>query len=395
MRTQRVVRSVLTVALTLAVLVVVGCQSPPAPTVENRYVEIPAGSFAEAWSARLNIDGQVNGVYLLRERVYVTSDTNQMYALTSGGGTVLFVVRTAPPSETPRPPVALRDKVAVAHGDVIALYDLTGNLVREIRLGTPIRSNLAVFRDYLVFGVAAAGGGRLSLLDPSKRYVPVLWEVTTGLVQGAPATFGDLVFAGSDLGRVYACDVRKSQAWNLEGGYFVTDRGVKADLVADDYGVYVASLDTKLYCLDRLTGRIRWVYHAGTPLQAAPVVTADAVYVVHPERGLVALEKSGPQKYREAKWEASDVRQVVSTDDQHVYAVRSDNTLLALDKQSGKVKFTGVRNDFTHFATNLQSSTIFAATASGETVAIKPVLRAGTVGTLVAAPSAQDALAAR
>lgn len=395
MRTQRVARPILTVALTLTALVVAGCRSTVPPPAESRFVEIPAGSFAEAWSARLSIDGEVNGVYLLRDRLYVTSSSNQMYSLSAGGGTVLYVARTAPTSEIPRPPVALKDKVAVAHSDVISFYDLSGNLVRDIRLGTPIRSNLAVFRDFLVFGVAAAGGGRLALLDPSKQYVPVLWEVTTGLISGAPATFGDLVFAGSELGRVYACDIRKNQAWNLEGGYFVTDRGIKADLVADEFGVYVASLDTKLYCLDRLTGKIRWVYHAGTPLESAPVVTADAVYLIHPDRGLVALDKGGPKKYREAKWEVSGVRQVVSVDDQHVYAVRSDNVLLALDKQTGKLKFTGVRNDLTHFATNLQGSTIFAATASGETLAIKPVLRAGTVGTLVAAPAEPDALAKR
>ena len=395
MRTQRVARLMPSLWLTLTALVVVGCRPPTPPPAGNQFVELPVGSFAEAWRAELSIDGAVNGVYLLRDRLYVTSTSNQMYALTAGGGTVLSVVRTASPAETPRPPVALRDRVVVAHADVLTFYDLNGNLVREIRLGTPIRSNLAAFRDFLVFGVAGAGGGRLTLVDPSKKYVPVIWEVTTGLITGAPATFGDLVFAGSELGRVYACDVQKSQAWNLEGGYFVTDRGIKADLVADDYGVYVASLDTKLYCLDRLTGKIRWVYHAGAPLERAPVVTADAVYLIHPDRGLVALEKSGPRKFREAKWEMSGIRQVVSVDEQHVYVVRADNTLLALEKQTGKLKFASARNDLTHFATNLQSPVIYASTKSGETLAIKPVLRAGTVGTQVAVPVDQPTLASR
>lgn len=395
MRTQRVARLILGLCLTLAAPVIVGCKSSVPESAGNQFIELPVGSFAEAWKAELGIDGVVNGVYLLRDRLYVTSTSNQMYALTANGGTVLSVVRTASPAETPRPPVALRDRVVVAHADVLSFYDLNGNPIRDIRLGTPIRSNLAAFRDYLVFGVSGAGGGRLTLVDPSKRYVPVIWEVTTGLITGAPATFGDLCFAGSELGRVYACDVRKTRAWNLEGGYFVTDRGIKADLVADDYGVYVASLDTKLYCLDRLTGKIRWIYHAGAPLEQAPVVTADAVYVIHPDRGLVALQKSGPKRFREAMWEVSGIRQVVSTDEQHVYVVRSDNTLLALDKQTGKMRFSSVRTDLTHFATNLQSATIYAATSSGETLAIRPVLRSGTVGTQVALPVDGPALARR
>ena len=34
------------------------------------------------------------------------------------------------------------------------------------------------------------------------------------------------------------------------------------DLKADDFGVYVAATDTKLYCLDRATGKIKWQYFA-------------------------------------------------------------------------------------------------------------------------------------
>ncbi len=40
-----------------------------------------------------------------------------------------------------------------------------------------------------------------------------------------------------------------------EGGVYVTQAPIVADVKADETGVYVASTDTRLYCLDRQTGR--------------------------------------------------------------------------------------------------------------------------------------------
>jgi outer membrane protein assembly factor BamB len=366
---------------------ITGCR-PKAPEADrDAFVDLPAGSFARAWQATLpTVEGSVTGLHLLADRVYVTTSTNQLFGLNQASGLLNFGVRTAPADEPTRAPVLVAGNIAVARTNSIALFDQSGNPVREIALGRPIRSAPAVQRNTLILGVDAENGGRLAKVDVTKAYVPILWEVTTGSVTSRPAVLGDLIFAGSLNGRVWACDDEKMQVWNLQGGYFSTDKAITADLVADEYGVYVAGEDTKLYVLDRLNGRLRWTYFAGVALTNTPVATADTVYLRVPGKGMVALTKAGEQKFRTPKWVNASIKQVVSFDDQHVYAVRNDNAIVALDKATGQEKFASERRDLSVFATNLASPVIYAATAAGEVVAVRPVLRAGTTGQLVLMP---------
>jgi len=54
--------------------------------------------------------------------------------------------------------------------------------------------------------------------------------------------------------------------------------------------------------------------------------------------------------------------------------------VIAIDKQTGEQRFTSKRNDLVAFATNTKDGTIYAATASGQVIAITPVLKPGNVG---------------
>jgi outer membrane protein assembly factor BamB len=45
---------------------------------------------------------------------------------------------------------------------------------------------------------------------------------------------------------------------------FVTSGRIVGDVKVDDSGVYVASTDSKLYALDRGTGKILWKYYGAS-----------------------------------------------------------------------------------------------------------------------------------
>lgn len=394
MTTHRVARIVLGLSMGLSALGGIGCRNQPPAPVTQSFSELPAGSFAQAWQAEVEADSAFRSLQVIGDRVYATTDRNQFFSISADGGTVQYAARVARPGEQVFPPVATGQNIVIAHTTVLSIVDRQGRTVRDIDLRSPIRSPVTPFRNNLVVGIDS-GGGRLAMVDPSRQFVPIIWEITTGLITGAPATTNDLIFAGSALGRVYACDDEKKQVWNLAGGFFQTDRPISADLAADDYGVYAASQDTKLYVLDKLNGRVKWVYHAGVPLVNGPLLTADSVYQPVPGVGLVALTKTGENKYRTPRWTAQGVRQLVSVDERHVYVATDDGAIAALDKQTGAVRFTSEARGFVAFATNLASPTIYAATRDGRIVAIRPVLRPGTIGLLVGLPTAPQLLAAR
>jgi glucose dehydrogenase len=166
---------------------------------------------------------------------------------------------------------------------------------------------------------------------------------------------------------------------------FQSDGAIHADLKIDETGLYVASEDGNLYCVDRGSGRIKWTFFGGIPLDVPPLVTPTTVYQFVPGTGLVAIDKHVLGVAR-SKWTSDGAVSALSEDSHYVYALGSDGHLLALDKTDGHVVFRGVRHDLTVFATPdgpAKTPDIFAATADGTILCIGPVLRPGTMGELV------------
>jgi DNA-binding transcriptional regulator LsrR (DeoR family) len=56
---------------------------------------------------------------------------------------------------------------------------------------------------------------------------------------------------------------------------------------------------------------------------------------------------------------------------------------VALDKATGEPKFRSKRRDLTITTPNTKDATIYAATKRGEVLAIRPVLKGGSVGEIV------------
>jgi outer membrane protein assembly factor BamB len=111
------------------------------------------------------------------------------------------------------------------------------------------------------------------------------------MIESQPLFFDGLLYFASIDGKVYAISEERNLAWSLPDGVFRCEGGVTADLFADQQGLYVASRDTKLYCLNRLTGRISWQYFAGEALHRQPLATKDFVYQYVPGKGVVCIDK--------------------------------------------------------------------------------------------------------
>jgi outer membrane protein assembly factor BamB len=205
---------------------------------------------------------------------------------------------------------------------------------------------------------------------------------TTQGISAAPVVLHDVVYAGGNDGRVWALTGGRDALWNLPGSAFQTGGKISADLVVDEAGVYVASQDKQLYCLDRTSGKIRWSYYAPSPLLESPYVSATHAYQFVPHVGLVAIDKTQGGQARTPVWVQPLARQVLSVDDKYVY-VSAGGSILALDKATGDPIFRSQRTDMTAFAVNMKDSTIYAATRVGTIMAVKPVLKPGTVGEIV------------
>lgn len=359
-----------------------GCaRRQPEPTLGP----VPANGFVKGWGAALNLQrDQSSRIYLRDDLVFLYTRQNQVYILTASGGELIGLVQPASAASELRPPTLLGDKIVIPTIATLEVYDRRGRKLESIELERASRSSAAALNNFLYLGMDFVRGGRLVKLDINRPYGRTMWELMTfGPVSAAPAVYEETIFAASEDGRVYAVEESRDPVWLIEGGVFRTEGSIIADLRADDYGVYAAATDSKLYCLDRLTGRIRWTYFGGAPLRDAPVVTADRVYQQVPGRGLVAINKTEGQSSRNADWVAPNARQFLSADERHVYVLGTDSAVIALDKVSGQPRFRSNRRDFAIAASNPAGTMIYAATRAGEVLAIQPVLKPGTVGEIV------------
>lgn len=158
------------------------------------------------------------------------------------------------------------------------------------------------------------------------------WEFRgQGGIGAAPAADGNLIYAGSNEGYVYALDLETGQdVWQ-----FQTHSPVEvAPVVAGD-DVYASSAAT-LYALDKLTGAPRWQFDID--VSAAPAVAGGSVYVPGQDGNLVAIDaRTGQEQWRFATGGPLASSPVVAGD--WVYVGSRDRYLYAIDRGSGQQRW--------------------------------------------------------
>lgn len=359
----------------------IGCSHP----IPQHGPEMISGqAFLKLWEAPLaGPRDPITSLYIRDTTLIAYTAKHSSFWLSAGEGAFLAQQQLAIGGEMVQPPVLLGDNIMVPSLLSVARYTKSGKLVATYPIPTAIQSPATGAGNAMYFAVAHSGSGRLARYNLTDDGLKMVWEMYTsqGIVSG-PVVLNDSVFVAGNDGKVFALTGRRDVLWNLPGDSFQTGGKVSADLVVDDYGVYVASQDRQLYCLDRVTGKIRWSYYAPAPLLDAPFVSSSHAYQFVPSLGIVALDKLQGSQSRQPVWVQPLAQQVLSVDETHVY-VRAGGSILALDKATGEIVFRSQRTDMTVCATNTKDSTIYAATRNGTILAIKPILTPGKVGEVV------------
>ncbi len=370
---------------------------------KQEVVEIPSGNFAANWRAELPLkQTQVKSIQVNDDKVLVLTSDNKCIWVNRASGHIVSITQPTKSTDILHPPCTLADRVVFPSTSELAVFDRNGKLMHHIPLRYGASSGAVGEGRMVFFGEDHPNGGRVAAIDTREHPYDLTpaWELMTrGQVSAAPANYQGLVFVGSRDGGVYAVrGENRDNIWpGLPEGYFKSGAEILADLQTDKDGVYVSSMDSKLYCLDINTGRVRWTFYAGRPLRedSSPVATTNFVYVYVPETGLVAIDKAGKVEMRPAKWTFAKGRQFLASDEKFAYIRADDNSVVAVDKQTGAARFNSRRKDFSVFATNTSAkdSSIFGCTSGGTLYSIKAILKPGTVGEWVLTPSPVEAVA--
>jgi outer membrane protein assembly factor BamB len=397
---RRILKSIsaLTLGLASAVTMLCGnmsCQLQQKVAHQPSTVEeIPANSFQVKQYALLPTESdKPTDIYLRENFLIVYSEKHLAYVLDRESLALKWIAQISGPGTRIRPPVVLKDFVVFPTLSALEVYDPYGKNHRSIPTrGLALRSGAIGAGKRVYFGGDAPTGGRVECIDlTGSQYqnASVLWELAThGGISATPVVQQGLLYVGDDTGGVYAVNAdTRAAIWPLkEQGYeesvFHTGGAIRADLKADELGVYVASMDTKLYCLGRTDGRIRWRYFAGQPLVQSPQVTATSVYQYVEGVGVVSIDKIKGEANRPARWAVKDAVSMLAEDERYAYLESKSHGILAVDVKTGDVKFKSKRNHYLNFATTLKGNMIYTVSADGTVRAIVPVMTAGGMGEL-------------
>ncbi len=347
---------------------------------------LPIHSFRLQWATKLEgSHGQITRLYARENLVIGYTEDGTSYVVDRPSGKVLHSVSIRHGDQLLHAPVVLKDYIVYPTNTSLEIYNRAGALINSKNLSYSIRSDAVGHKTYLYMGADYIGGGRLVAVDITSEYLDHRWALMFpgSSVSATPVLVNDIVYAAAENGDVTAVSFdAREPVWPVPGGFFHTYSPIVADLAGDEQGIYVASTDTKLVCLNRNNGKVKWQYSAANALTEGPIATKELVFQHVPGTGYVVIDKMNGQYNRTPIWIANDVVHILSADDKFVYVHRSDGTIVALDKTNGHAVFTSKRRDIATYTTNPKDGMIYAVTTANRVLAITSVTKPGVVGEL-------------
>ncbi len=125
----------------------------------------------------------------------------------------------------------------------------------------------------------------------------------TGLFYANPVLTEDVVFVGSDAGKVYALDrangnrqwefVSQTETKSGLGALFAESKNVSiiGSPALNGEALYVPSADRSLYAVNAASGAKLWEFQASDAIWASPLVTEERIYVASMDHQLRCLDK--------------------------------------------------------------------------------------------------------
>lgn len=213
---------------------------------------------------------------------------------------------------------------------------------------------------------AALGYAGLRFLRPENEPSGTrLWRFpTTGTLVNYPRVAGDLVYAASNDGTLYAVDVGSGeQRWA-----YTTDAALGSAPFILGGVAYLGSDDGKLYALDAESGRRRWTFATGGIVHS-PVVTGGVAYIGSADGYLYAVKvDDGGRLWRFRT--GNDTHSPVVAGET-VYVGCSDTNLYAVDAHAGTVRWKFTTAGAVSWFPAVDAGLVFFTSTDGKLYAVE------------------------
>ncbi len=331
-----------------------------------------------AWWQRAVIDGGRDSV------LYVTADEQNLYVQSSSGilttfngesGRQMWSGLVGAPDQRGYAATSNDEQLLVSAGmQVYSFNKDTGELIWQLRSPKHPSTSPSVNEDQIAIG--ATDGSVFSFdinkvrelheerMLPRWSHMARQWRFKSPTHVVSPPIFSGttLVFA-SQRGIVYGMS---SQDKKLKF-QFETDAKIHTPLGSSREYILVTDDDSRMYCLNKETGRIRWTFSSGAPMKKKPMVIGQQVFVAPTREGLFSLSLVSGR----VMWNYLKASEFLAASETRVYATDISGHLVILDRESGRLIGRIPLRQFTERVKNERTDRIYLADKSGLVLGIR------------------------
>jgi hypothetical protein len=182
-------------------------------------------------------------------------------------------------------------------------------------------------------------------------------------ITSPPISDGQTVAFASLSGTVYLIGCRSHEL----KFQFETDDPIQTPMGRGAGSLFVASEDTRLYCLNRETGVRRWTFTAGVPIRTQPQVIGGNVFVVPHKDGLYCLSAAAGG----IKWRQRRATTFLAATNKYVFAADSMNNVLLLSPEDGGLEGEMPLRGFSQHLANERTDRLFLVSPDGLVACIR------------------------
>jgi outer membrane protein assembly factor BamB len=183
-------------------------------------------------------------------------------------------------------------------------------------------------------------------------------DIRAGIAVGGEPPRQTVYFA-TDAGMVYGMPAAEADGRAPDPAWGTPVHGaVTADLVVSGDELFVSCHDGFLYCMDRVTGKVKWAAPHETPLESSAAATKSAVYQARGGEVWCHERATGAVRWKRK----GAVRFVVEREGKAVLEA-ADGSLVALDAE-GRPVGSAPSGGF-HYPTNVDDGTLYGVAADG------------------------------
>lgn len=346
----------------------------PDETLLNRY------GLTLAWWGRSVLDGKRDTV------LHVTADEQNMYVQSSSGlltafqgetGKQIWSTLVGAPDQRGYPATTNDEELLIASGMQLYSFDKnSGELLWQLRSPEHPSTSPSVNEDQIAIG--AIDGSVISFdlrkvrelhqerMLPKWSHLARMWKFKSPQNIISPPIFaGTTIAFGSERGIVYGLSAQ-DKVFKFQ---FETDATIHTPLGSSREYIFVVDDDSRMYCLNKETGRIRWRFTSGAPIKHQPRVIGESVFVIPDREGMSCLTLASGR----ILWTQLRATKFVSASETRIYASDVSGNLLILDRPTGDIIGLIPLRQFTARVNNERTDRIFLVDASGLAIGIREI----------------------